>query len=253
MKIQYCSDLHLEFKDNISFIKSNPILPKGDVLILAGDIMPFEYMTESFLKYLENLGTQYESVYWIPGNHEYYHSDISKRSGAFIEELVKKVFLINNKSIHIGGVELIFTTLWSKISDHNSGYIRRNMSDFHIITQNQEAFSPTHFNALHNESISFLNKTLANKKKGKRIVISHHVPTLKNYPPQYLGSKLNEGFAVGLDELIEESDIDYWIYGHSHANVHPFYLGNTLMLTNQLGYVAQGEHKSFDRSSVIEF
>jgi len=38
MKIQYASDLHLEFKTNSDFLRNNPIIQAGDALLLAGDI-----------------------------------------------------------------------------------------------------------------------------------------------------------------------------------------------------------------------
>ena len=38
MKIQYVSDLHLEFEENTDYLISNPLKVKGVILILVSDI-----------------------------------------------------------------------------------------------------------------------------------------------------------------------------------------------------------------------
>lgn len=72
-----------------------------------------------------------------------------------------------------------------------------------------------------------------------------------NYPEQYRGDTLNEAFATELFNKIENSKIDSWIYGHHHTNTPAFKIGGTSMLTNQLGYVQNNEHNTFNSEAII--
>lgn len=244
MKIQYCSDLHLEFPENNSFLRANPLLPVGDILIMAGDIIPFAEM-DKYDDFLNYLADNFETTYWIPGNHEYYHWDAGERSGTLSEHIRSNVILLNNQSVKVNNTKIIFSTLWSHISPENEWKIKKNMSDFHVIKYQGQHFTTEIFNRLHQESKEYLVSALSEAGDFSKIVVTHHVPTLMNYPERYSGSSLNEAFVVDLSDVIEASGIDYWIYGHTHANTPDFQVGKTQMLTNQLGYVEYNEHQHF--------
>ena len=250
MKIQYCSDLHLEFPENWEFIKANPLEPKGDVLLLAGDITLFSAM-EQYDEFFDYVSDNFEMVYWIPGNHEYYHYDLVNKCGSLNEKIRNNVFLVNNVTVKLEEVRFILTTLWSKISPPNQWNIQQHLSDFHVIRYKDEPFTPFHYNQLHEESHNFLLHELSEKHTGTTIVVTHHLPTLLHYPEKYKGDALNEAFATELFDLVEQSDIDFWIYGHHHQNIPSFEIGGTQLLTNQLGYVKYGEHSSFQNDALI--
>ncbi len=251
MKIQYCSDLHLEFPENKMFIKDNPLQVVGEILILAGDIIPFKVMNEHD-DFFDYLSANFKFTYWIPGNHEYYYYDITNKTNKFNEKIRDNVFLVNNVSVQHDDVNFIFSTLWTSINEAYAWQIQRGLSDFHVIKHNRMPFTTEHYNALHNESLKFIIGELK-RNQGKTIIATHHVPTFNNYPEEYKGSSLNSAFAVELYNLIEESNIDYWIYGHSHSNTPDFEIGKTKLLTNQLGYIKYNEHSKFGGDKIIEF
>ena len=250
MKIQYCSDLHLEFPENKEFLKSNPLQVKAEILVLAGDIVPFVAMNnhKDFFDYISD---NFKYTYWIPGNHEFYYYDITKKDGTIHEKIRSNISLVNNISIKHDDARFIFSTLWSKIDPANQWIVQQSMSDFRIIKHKKELFTPSHYNQLHQECIRFIKQELKQSVQEKTIVVSHHVPSFFNYPEKYKGDVLSSAFAVELYDLIEKSDINYWIFGHHHQNISDFTIGNTKLITNQMGYVSYNEHHLFKQNATI--
>ncbi len=251
MKIQFATDLHLEFPENRAFLKDNPIIPVGDILVLAGDIVPFAQMNRHavFFKFCSD---NFSSTYWLPGNHEYYNSDLNGRTGQFIENIESNVHLVNNYWVQKENVRLIFSTLWTRISSSKAWQIQNSLSDYHVIKDKGKGLTTSRTNELFEENFSYLQEAVANNSREKCIVFTHHVPTFQEYPAEYKGSDINEGFAVDLDHFITSSHIDYWIYGHHHRNVNDFRIGTTQLMTNQLGYVEYSENKGFNPFKTIE-
>ncbi|MCW3128179.1 MAG: metallophosphoesterase [Bacteroidetes bacterium] len=250
MKIQYCSDLHLEFPENDLLLQRSPLEVAGDVLILSGDIVPFRFMSK-FAHFFDYISDHYKTVYWLPGNHEYYGSDASERSGEVYEEIRSNVFLVNNIAVKEGDLRLVFSTLWAYIHPDNEYFITKGISDFRAIKYKHRQLQANHFNYLHHTCMTFLKNTLNEKVSGQTIVATHHVPTKLNYPAQYKNSVYNDAFVVELYDLIADTQPDYWIYGHHHTNTPAFNIEKTVLLTNQLGYVHSGEHLTFNRGAYV--
>jgi hypothetical protein len=143
------------------------------------------------------------------------------------------------------------------------------MNDFYQINFEGKLITPANYNLLHKEAVDFLKHSLLketilidDKKESnnngikthnmKSVVVTHHLPTLLNYPNKYKNDPIQEGFATELYDLIETSNAACWIYGHHHHNTPNFSIGNTQLITNQLGYVQYNEHNQFSRSAIFE-
>ncbi|MFA6925077.1 MAG: metallophosphoesterase [Bacteroidales bacterium] len=250
MKIQYCSDLHLEFAQNNIFLEKNPIVPKGEILILAGDIVPLHeiFFKNSFFDYVSD---NFKQVYWLPGNHEFYQRDIADFANNYNIEIRKNVALVNNIAIAYKEVNFIFSTLWSKISLQNEKIIENSVSDFEIIFNKGKKITTSDFNKFHEVCLDFIESSFL-KKSDKTIVVTHHVPSKKCNSDEHNKSKINEAFCVDLTEFIKKCNADFWIYGHSHYNQKLLKIGNTFLLTNQLGYVHLNEQKGYVDDAVFE-
>ena len=70
---------------------------------------------------------------------------------------------------------------------------------------------------------------------------------------KFASCKSKIAFATELFDLIELSNVDYWIFGHSHEVVPDFKIGKTTLTTNQLGYVEYGEHHNFLQRKILDF
>lgn len=248
MKIQYCSDLHLEFTENSRFLHENPILKKGEILILAGDIAPLskDYFHHPFFVDACN---RFEKVYWLPGNHEFYGRDMKDFAGEFEIKVTENFSVLNNKVIQVGDVSLIFSTMWSPISPKNEKTVAWALADYSQITLNDNFLKTSDVNQIHDDSLAFLRKAL--QTPGKKVVVTHHLPSNQCNKLEHIGSPINEAFCVELSDFVEESGANFWIHGHSHYNHNPVYLGRTVLLSNQLGYVSAGEHSTFSRKALL--
>ena len=253
MKIQYASDLHLEFHENSRWLKDNPIIPVGEVLVLAGDIGYLGDDNYCLHPFWDWCADSFRQTIVIPGNHELYKSfDINEFHEGWQLEIRPNVKACYNCMVPLSAdIDLIASTLWAKIHLWDEYQTERGVTDFHRIRNGQFRLSAQRFNEEHDRCREFIERSVAASRAKHIIVATHHVPSFELMSGEFKGSPINGAFTSELGDFIANSRIDYWIYGHSHRNINKT-IGNTQCVCNQLGYIFQGEQKGYRRDARIE-
>ena len=253
MRIQYASDLHLEFRENWRVLKEHgPMDVKGDVLVLAGDIGYLGDANYSEHPFWDWASENYQQVIVALGNHEFYKFyDLASMQDGLVGEVRHNVYYYYNKVIHIQDVDFIVSTLWAHIDPADANLNERGVADFHRILYGENLLTSSDFNSEHQRCLDFIKKSVSASHAKHKVVVTHHVPSYQLVAPEFQGSRINGAFTVELADYIAGSGIDYWIYGHSHRNIDKT-IGTTRCLCNQFGYVSHNEHLTFDRSKNIE-
>ena len=252
MKIQYASDLHLEFSDNSSYLKRNPLIPVGDILILAGDVGYLNDDNFSKHPFWDWASDNYQQVIVAVGNHELYkYYDLAQMPQGLVCSIRDNVKCYYNAVVRIGNIDLIISTLWAQIPLEEAYITERGVSDFHRILYNGESLTFDNFNREHDKCFRFIQDEVERSTAEHIIVATHHVPSFQLSSPDFAESSINGAFTVELGQYIESSPIEYWIYGHSHRNIDKI-IGKTKCISNQLGYVFHNEHYLFDVEKMIE-
>lgn len=253
MRIQYASDLHLEFRENWRILRQDgPMDVCGDILVLAGDIGYLgddNYVTHPFWDWASE---NYRQVIVALGNHEFYKFfDLSSLRDGFVGEIRPNVHYYYNSVVHIDDIVFIVSTLWSHIDLDDAYAAEHGVTDFRRILYGEDVLTYTDFNREHQRCLDFIKKSVSESCAMHKIVVTHHVPSFQLMSPEFQGSRLNGAFTVELADYIENSDIEYWIYGHSHRNIDRT-IGTTHCICNQFGYAFHNEHLSYDRGKYIE-
>lgn len=228
MKLVIGSDFHNEFQGQVAI----PPPPKGDVLVLAGDINT----GLKGLQYAEEVATGL-TVY-VPGNHEYYGKFKFQLNDDFAEYSHEKVKVLNPGIIEVGEYVIIGATLHSALRLPNYKYFApvaysNAIGDF-IVTK---FWTPEQHIQAHLEEVRFIEEALVKYKDKKCIVVTHFVPSMQAINKYWEGNQLNPYFINDLDWLINDHRPLAWIFGHTHDR-HDFTHKNgvTRMICNPRGY-----------------
>ena len=251
MKIQYVSDLHLELAGNSKYIKHNSLPVVGDILLIAGDTGYFGTDQYKNMKFWKWCSENYKATIVCPGNHEFYNYydvkpllGISEVVGApeFPVELAPNVFLCYNSTVKIGDIDVIVSTLWGHIKEQDAYITEHSINDFFRIKWGEHKLSAEKFNELNADCMMFITKAVAESQAKKKVVLTHHLPSPLLVSPEFKNSNANGAFMCDMTSYIMNSDINYWVYGHSHRNID-YQIGNTRLVSNQMGYIDHRENQ----------
>lgn len=183
MKIQYMSDLHLEFSDNSRWLKHNELPVTGDILVLAGDIFYLKNKIVPLNNFWEWASANYRQVLIVPGNHEYYNYCDAMDKGLQWNWLFKEnVGYYQNQVIRIDDTDFIMSTLWSQISPADEYFVWKGMNDFRQIKYNDKLLQTEEFNQMHIFCLDFIKKSLAESTAKHIVVVTHIFPHWKWLP-----------------------------------------------------------------------
>lgn len=251
IKIQYASDLHLEFYERAK--TWDPILvPVPDtILVLAGDIgYPNKALYKQFLEYCSK---SWKQVYIVAGNHEFYNKDCGPGGKRwFVPETVAarlatieticgtfpNVCFLNRRTVDLDSeTVLLGCTLWSQPTKE----VTDAMNDTSRIWTTREAKLTREDMCKMNEiDKAWLRETCAAATAtGKKIiVVTHYLPTPLVSINKYMlpgAVEYTSGFAnFDMDDLFE--NVSLWICGHTHG-CNTIVLKKTTITTNTLGYM----------------
>jgi len=250
MKIQFLSDLHLEYKENREYFISNPIKPIGEVLILAGDIVN-EINRSDAIDFFKDIEKKFNFIISAFGNHEFYLGNIDFSLPKYKKQLSKNHFLLNNETIYYKNCRFIVSTLWSKIEEEHKDEISKRLNDYKYIKYKNQNFSTYYSNEIFQLSKNFIINELEKSFDGKTIIITHHLPSYDCVNPKWRNSHLASAFVSKLDDIILKYNPDFWIFGHQHE-YSECKIGKTKLLSNPLGYFKEPNFNLFSSDKYFE-
>lgn len=260
MKLQIVSDLHLEFY---------PLEIRNagaDVLVLSGDICCAAYFKKSdaspyFKKAFEakeffyQVGQEFDKVFYIPGNHEYYSGKWEDTSDLIRSSIPDNFIYLDNEWVDYNGYRIIGGTLWTDFDGGSpvaQAMVEGGLNDYNYIKFRDRKLRGSKTALEH----ALLKQIISDFTTDNTLVFTHHGPSWQSITPEYRHGRysyLNPGYVSNLDNFIlDHPEIKLWTHGHVHSS-HDYMIGDTRIFANPRGYAnaTSTENPDFDASLII--
>lgn len=255
MRCHYLSDLHLEAQ------QFGMALPKGDVLIIAGDLCharcldpartaPYSIEQRGrVMRVIDEAIRKFRHVLFIAGNHEHYDG-VFGDTASLLKQHLPGVAVLDNEAIDIEGVRFYGSTLWTDLSQQTEEHvtaIRKGMGEYFFVKtrgggldQPLAKLRPDDTHRAYEAAWKRLRQVVTSEPHRPTVVITHHAPSRLGLNPRFPDSPLNPAYASNLDDQIAAfENVPVWVHGHTHI-AKTYRIGKTVVRSNALGFAAKG-------------
>lgn len=242
MRFQIMSDLHLEMGKQYTDFHIQPCAP---YLILAGDIGRLaDY--GSFRDFLKIQCTNFQKVFLILGNHEFFGSH--RTQGLILAERLENddslrdiLCVMNRRRIDLPRITILGCTLHSHVPDHAMSIVSHKINDF----RRSGGWTVADHTAEHAKDVEWLTGEIESIRQGedasqrKILVITHHAPAIRGTSaPANESNAWSSAFSTDLLGQCDATPLDNvqcWVFGHTH-HCSEFMRGKVRLVSNQRGY-----------------
>jgi predicted phosphohydrolase len=235
-----------------------PELPddKDTILLLVGDLwIGTRFIEWAGYSWIGDIATRFKQVLIVLGNHDYWpQGDLSITNGgdkcnAMLQDAgILNVQVLDCDTFTVDDFMFVGATLWTDmlkrdpLTMHNMNNFMRYDGKIAYATGSNggwarftsEKWVKTHYN--HKRYI----ESIAQQNRDKNIVVlTHHLPLSTLVDPKYIGASENNYYCSDLSDLILDNvNIKYWFYGHTHWQ-HDTYMVHCRLINNAVGYLTE--------------
>jgi hypothetical protein len=173
-------------------------------------------------------------------------------------QALNHIHVLNDDPVIIDGVRFLGSILWTDFALFGEAdkflamqAARQRMTDFSIIQNHGQPFTPEDAIQLHTASCDWLAAMLAEPFDGKTVVVTHHAPSSQSVHSRYARDLLTPAFASNLENLMDGDRAALWIHGHMHESFD-YEVYGTRVICNPRGYAPNALNPDFRSDWIVD-